>query len=85
VHVGFAVFTRLQSDEQETEQESEREEDLQYATPTISARRRDGDRDTEVSMISVFDRGTPKAGITSKLPSARGPSFPGPLVGQLAS
>ena len=39
----------------------------------------------EVSRIAVLSAGTPKAGMTSKVPSARGPSFAGPLVGQAAS
>ena len=36
----------------------------------------------EVSRIAVLIAGRPKAGMTSKEPSSRGPTLAGPLVGQ---
>ena len=39
----------------------------------------------DVSRMMVFQAGKPNAGMISKLPSSRGPSRPGPLVGQAVS
>ena len=84
--VGVAVFRGLQVDEQEAEQEGGGQEDVEHAAVAGAQRVvRDGHGDAGRSRMMVLSAGRPKAGMISKVPSSRGPSFAGPLVGQAFS